>query len=143
MSATHMHGRSTVINFSTQPCWLYKQAGTPGPQDCSYPAVGWGDEIDPNHFQPQPPPHPTHNPGIILARQNPDVTDFGYVRGNALVDPTATQLANYYGRLLSYFMKGEMTDEQGVVHKNDPSSTYPNMTYWEVFNEVGCNQKQK
>eukprot|EP00051_Salpingoeca_urceolata_P028204 m.485621 g.485621 ORF g.485621 m.485621 type:complete len:640 (+) comp23891_c0_seq1:123-2042(+) len=97
MNQTHLRNHTTVINFSTQPCWLYNA------KDCSYPA-------------------------------NPDQSDFGYVRGNALKDPTATDLAAYYGRLLSYMMKGNFTDENGVVHVNP--KPYPNMTYWEVFNEA-------
>jgi hypothetical protein len=32
MEATHLKNHSTVINFSTQPCWLYNAA------DCSYPS---------------------------------------------------------------------------------------------------------
>eukprot|EP00054_Salpingoeca_dolichothecata_P032975 m.266817 g.266817 ORF g.266817 m.266817 type:complete len:637 (+) comp31560_c0_seq1:162-2072(+) len=96
MNATHTRGHSTVINFSTQPCWLYNA------KNCSYPA-------------------------------NPDQSDFGYVRGNALKDPTATDLAAYYGRLLSWMMKGEFVDEHNITHTGGPG--FSNMTYWEVFNE--------
>eukprot|EP01012_Entosiphon_sulcatum_P062894 TRINITY_DN8958_c0_g1_i1.p1 TRINITY_DN8958_c0_g1~~TRINITY_DN8958_c0_g1_i1.p1 ORF type:complete len:631 (+),score=103.19 TRINITY_DN8958_c0_g1_i1:28-1920(+) len=96
MRATYGKNHTTLINFSTQPCWLYNSP------DCSYPA-------------------------------DPDQSDFSYVRGDKLLDPTATDLAAYYGRLLSWIVNGEFTDENGVLHTGGPKYK---LTHWEVFNEA-------
>uniref|UniRef100_A0A6B2L0Y4 SUEL-type lectin domain-containing protein n=1 Tax=Arcella intermedia TaxID=1963864 RepID=A0A6B2L0Y4_9EUKA len=66
---------------------------------------------------------------------NPTSVDWGYPRGTAGQYPNTTQLvADYYGRLLSWLIKGHLIDEFGVVHYN-LGETY-NITLWEVFNEV-------
>lgn len=110
MNAVYGKGHTTVINFSTQPCWLFKN------KDCSYPA-------------------------------NPDQSFFKYVRGNRkdLLDQTGKDLAAYYGRLLSYLIKGEMTDENGHIITGGPKYDITKGGHvWEVFNEAehGYNQNQ-
>lgn len=87
-----------MINFSTQPCWLFNA-----------------------------------DPAVCQVPPNPDQSDFGYVKGNTLLDPTAKDLADYYVRLISWLMQGNFTDEAGVVHSGGPA--WGNMTYWELFNE--------
>jgi hypothetical protein len=116
MDAVYGHGHSTVINFSTQPCWLVGDADGQ-PQDCSYPG-------------------------------NPDESFFNYVRGDRknLLDPSANDLADYYGRLLSYLIKGEFVDEAGVRHMGGPkyNLSHVNGHTWELFNEAehGYNVQQ-
>jgi hypothetical protein len=88
-------GRTTVVNFATQPCWLYDSS------NCLVPS-------------------------------NPDASDFNYVRGSSLRDPSAHDLAMYYARLIGFLLNGEMVDENNVTHTN--SKTF-DLTYYEVFNE--------
>lgn len=108
MAAVYGNNHSTVINFSTQPCWLFGDANNK-PQNCSFPA-------------------------------NPDESFFGYVRGNRanLLDPTSSDLSKYYARLLSWLVKGEFTDENGVVHSGGPkyNLSRANGHVWELFNEA-------
>lgn len=99
----------TVLNFATQPCWLFGNSAGK-PQDCSYPS-------------------------------NPDQSFFEYVRGNRanLLDSSAGDLADYYGRLLAYLVKGEFTDEHGVKHTGGPAYSFFNRQkghVWELFNEA-------
>ena len=58
--------------------------------------------------------------------------DWGYVRGNNLRDPTRRQLGEYYGRLLSWFVKGQFVDENGKTVSGGPKF---DIDHWEVFNE--------
>ena len=54
-----------------------------------------------------------------------------YARGTVMANTTQL-LADYYGRLLSWLINGELTDEFGNVFKGGPRM---NITLWEVFNE--------
>jgi len=67
---------------------------------------------------------------------DPNDVDWNYPRGGP--NPNTTQLiAEYYGRLLSWMMKGGFTDELGVFHTS--GRHYP-LTHWEVYNEPeGCH----
>jgi len=65
---------------------------------------------------------------------NPDeVTwNYSYTPDRGLTDPTGRQLADYYGRLVSWYTKGGFTDEYGRYHKSGYHFEVP---YWEVLNE--------
>jgi hypothetical protein len=108
MNATYSMNHSTVLNFATQPCWLFGDAHNQV-QNCSFPS-------------------------------NPDQSDSDYVRGDRknLIDGTASDLADYYARLLSYLVLGEFVDEHGVVHSGGPKYDKFNRAnghVWELFNE--------
>lgn len=94
-------GAKRVINFSTQPRWMYNNT------DNFYPS-------------------------------NPAQTDWDYPAGNAL--PTTTSLlASYYGRLLSWLVKGWFVDEFGRNITGGPCLGVSDLL-WEVFNEPeGCH----
>jgi len=68
---------------------------------------------------------------------SPNAVAWGYPQGSAF--PGTTELvAQYYGRLLSWIVLGQFTDEYGVVRRNT-GQTY-DLTHWEVFNEPeGCH----
>lgn len=109
MDAVYGQNHTVVLNFATQPCWLFGDAANKT-QDCSYPA-------------------------------NRDETFLGYLRGNRanLLDPTAKDLASYYARLLSWIVKGEFVDENGVKHTGGPAYSRFNRKnghVWELFNEA-------
>jgi hypothetical protein len=53
---------------------------------------------------------------------------WGYEQGTQLVDPTATAIGQYYGRLLAHYTDGGFTDEGGVFH---PGYLF-NISHWEV-----------
>jgi len=55
-----------------------------------------------------------------------------YTQGTELVDPTGRQIGDYYGRLVSWYVKGGFTDELGVRHDSGHHYTIP---IWEVLNE--------
>ena len=108
MDAVYGQNHSVVLNFATQPCWLFGD-DTNQTQNCSYPS-------------------------------NPDASFFGYVRGNRknLLDPSSKTMALYFARLLSYLVKGEFVDEDGVKHTGGPAYTRFNRQnghVWELFNE--------
>jgi hypothetical protein len=47
-------------------------------------------------------------------------------------DPSAAELAAYYGRLASWHVRGGFTDEHGRDHRSGHRLAIP---YWEVLNE--------
>lgn len=55
-----------------------------------------------------------------------------YNPGQQLRDTTVKELAEYYGRLLSWYTKGGFTDELGKYHQ---SGHFYKIPYWEVLNE--------
>ena len=63
-----------------------------------------------------------------------DVTaiDWNYNNGTQLRDPTVKELADYYRRLLSWYVAGGFTDECGVYHE---SGHHLDIEYWEILNE--------
>ena len=109
MDAVYGQNHTVVLNFATQPCWLFGDAENKT-QNCSYP-------------------------------ENPDESFFGYVRGNRknLLDPSGKTLASYFGRLLSYIVKGEFVDEDGIKHTGGPAYSRFNRKnghVWELLNEA-------
>ena len=63
---------------------------------------------------------------------DPDQVTWTYTQGNELRDPSAAELAAYYGRLASWYARGGFTDERGKEHRS--SHRFP-IAYWEVLNE--------
>ena len=64
---------------------------------------------------------------------DPDQIDWNYGReGNELRDPSGKELADYYGRLVSWYVDGGFTDEKGVKHESGYHYKFP---VWEVLNE--------
>jgi hypothetical protein len=63
---------------------------------------------------------------------DPDQVTWTYTQGNELRDPTAAELAAYYGRLVSWYARGGFTDERGTEHRS--GHRLP-IAYWEVLNE--------
>jgi len=64
---------------------------------------------------------------------DPNQVDWNYTQGNELNDPTGKQLGDYYARLVSWYVDGGFTDEDGVRHN---SGYHYKLPIWEVFNEV-------
>ena len=58
--------------------------------------------------------------------------DWDYGGGTQLRDTTMRELADYYTRLVSWYVKGGFTDELGKYHNSGYHYSIP---YWEVLNE--------
>jgi hypothetical protein len=56
-----------------------------------------------------------------------------YRQLGALVDPTGKQLADYYARVVSWYVQGGFTDERGIYHRSGHHYSLP---WWEVLNEI-------
>eukprot|EP00117_Sycon_ciliatum_P012977 scpid82919/ scgid13829/ Beta-galactosidase 9 len=61
-----------------------------------------------------------------------------YSLGTELVDPTAKQVGDYYGRLVSWYTQGGFVDEYGVERR---SPYHYDFQYWECLNEVNGEHK--
>ncbi|KAH7350611.1 glycoside hydrolase superfamily [Rhexocercosporidium sp. MPI-PUGE-AT-0058] len=59
--------------------------------------------------------------------------DFGYNKGTDLRDETLQEVADYYERLVSWYVKGGFVDECGVYQHSGHSYT---IEYWEILNEI-------
>ena len=107
LNSTAERNHSTVINFSTQPCWLFGDSMNKT-QNCSFPA-----NPDESFF------------GYVRGD-----------RAN-LLDPTSKMMSEYYARLLSWLILGEFTDETGVKHTGGPAVDLSAAKghVWELFNE--------
>ena len=55
-----------------------------------------------------------------------------YDQGTELRDPTYREAADYFARIVSWYVKGGFTDELGKWHS---SGHHYKIDYWEVFNE--------
>jgi hypothetical protein len=55
-----------------------------------------------------------------------------YDQGTELRDPTYREVADYFARIVSWYVKGGFTDELGKWHA---SGHHYKVDYWEVFNE--------
>jgi hypothetical protein len=64
---------------------------------------------------------------------DPYQVTWGYTQGTELRDPTGKQLGDYYARLVSWYVNGGFSDENGVRHE---SGYHYKLPYWEVLNEV-------
>jgi hypothetical protein len=63
---------------------------------------------------------------------DPDAVIWNYTQGKDLAEGGLQDLADYYARLVSWYVKGGFTDRQGNRHTSDFHFKIP---YWEVFNE--------
>ena len=61
---------------------------------------------------------------------DPNIVDWSYTQGTQLRDFTLKELADYYGRLVSWYTKGGFTDEYGVYHH---SGYYYHIPYWFIL----------
>lgn len=64
---------------------------------------------------------------------DPDQVDWHYTQGTQLRDPSGKELGNYYARLVSWYVNGGFTDENGARHE---SGYHYRLPIWEVLNEV-------
>jgi len=63
---------------------------------------------------------------------DPNQVTWDYTQGTELRDPTGKELGDYYGRLVSWYVNGGFTDENGVRHE---SGYHDKLPVWEVLNE--------
>lgn len=64
---------------------------------------------------------------------DPNQVTWDYTQGTELRDPSGKELGDYYARLVSWYVNGGFTDENGVRHESGYHYKFP---YWEVLNEV-------
>jgi len=64
---------------------------------------------------------------------DPDKVDWNYTQGNEPRDPTNKEVGDYYARLVSWYVNGGFTDENGISRKSGHHYKIP---WWEVLNEV-------
>jgi hypothetical protein len=64
---------------------------------------------------------------------DPNKVDWDYTQGNEPLDSTNKAIGEYYARLVSWYVNGGFTDENGVRHK---SGYHYRLPWWEVLNEV-------
>lgn len=63
---------------------------------------------------------------------DPNQVVWNYTQGTELRDPTGKELGDYYARLVSWYVNGGFTDENGVKHESGYHYKFP---VWEVLNE--------
>lgn len=64
---------------------------------------------------------------------DPNQVYWSYTQGTELRDPSMKEAADYYARLLSWYEKGGLKDENGKWHE---SGHHYKFAYWEVLNEI-------
>ncbi len=64
---------------------------------------------------------------------DPDTPYWNYTQGTELRDSSGAELGAYYARLVSWYVNGGFTDENGVRHV---SGYHYRLPIWEVLNEV-------
>ena len=64
---------------------------------------------------------------------DPNQVTWDYTQGKELADPSGKALGDYYARLVSWYVNGGFTDENGVRHE---SGHHYKLPVWEVLNEV-------
>ena len=64
---------------------------------------------------------------------NPNQAVWSYEQGTEPRDSSLKEIADYYGRLVSWYTQGGFTDEFGKRHE---SGHHYKIDYWEVLNEV-------
>jgi hypothetical protein len=69
----------------------------------------------------------------IAYPDDPNKVTWDYEKGTELRDPTGKELGDYYGRLVSWYVNGGFTDENGKRHESGYHYKFP---VWEVLNEV-------
>jgi hypothetical protein len=63
---------------------------------------------------------------------DPNQVVWDYTQGTELRDPSGKELGDYYARLVSWYVNGGFTDENGVRHESGYHYKFP---VWEVLNE--------
>ena len=76
--------------------------------------------------------------GHLSRRSQPG--DWDYTQGTELRDPSGKELGDYYARLVSWYVNGGFTDENGVRHESGYHYKFP---VWEVLNEVESEQRRR
>ncbi|HLX91555.1 MAG TPA: hypothetical protein VKR32_07725 [Puia sp.] len=69
---------------------------------------------------------------LVKYPEDPYQVFWDYNQGTELRDTTVKQVADYFGRVMSWYTRGGFTDELGKFHKSDHHYKIP---YWEVLNE--------
>ncbi len=64
---------------------------------------------------------------------DPNQVFWDYTKGAELRDPSGKELGDYYARLVSWYVNGGFTDENGQRHE---SGYHFHLPVWEVLNEV-------
>jgi len=64
---------------------------------------------------------------------DPNKVFWEYTQGTELRDPSGKELGDYYARLVSWYVNGGFTDENGLRHE---SGYHYKLPWWEVLNEV-------
>jgi hypothetical protein len=64
---------------------------------------------------------------------DPNKVAWDYTQGTELRDPSGKEMGDYYARLVSWYVNGGFTDENGVRHE---SGYHYKLPVWEVLNEV-------
>jgi hypothetical protein len=64
--------------------------------------------------------------------------DWHYTQGNEPVDATNREIGAYYARLVSWYVNGGFTDENGARHE---SGYHYKVQWWEVLNEVDAEHE--
>jgi Glycosyl hydrolases family 39 len=64
---------------------------------------------------------------------DPNKVFWDYTQGTELRDPSGKELGQYYARLVSWYVNGGFTDENGVRHDSGHHDSLP---WWEVLNEI-------
>lgn len=64
---------------------------------------------------------------------DPNQPVWNYTQGTESRDPTGKEIGDYYERLVSWYVNGGFTDENGVRHESGHHYKFP---VWEVLNEV-------
>lgn len=64
---------------------------------------------------------------------DPNKVIWNYTQGTELRDPSGKELGDYYERLVSWYVNGGLTDENGVKHE---SGHHYKLPVWEVLNEA-------
>jgi hypothetical protein len=69
---------------------------------------------------------------------DPNQVFWNYTQGSELRDPTGKELGDYFGRLVSWYVQGGFTDENGKRHE---SGYHYKLPYWEVLNEIEAEHR--
>jgi len=64
---------------------------------------------------------------------DPNKVYWDYTQGNETTSSTENQIGDYYARLVSWYVNGGFTDENGVRHE---SGHHYKLPWWEILNEV-------
>src|ERR1017187_2865459 len=68
---------------------------------------------------------------------DPNQVNWDYTQGTELLHPAGKELGDYYGRLVSWYVNGGFTDENGV--RREPGHPYK-LPVWEGLNEPELEQ---